>query len=192
MAAIAQGSMEDSGWTADHASAVQHSFRGSPVGEAAVNCLVIVVVLIGLVSNLPESEIKSRFMPLLGPVAGVTGLDQYWAMYAPNPPRRLEDMEVHVTMADGTDRVWTLPTYDPLFGVASQHRWRKIKESLVTEPSIRRDFAHWVVRQVARPQEHVERVYILLRTEDLSPPGVRASGDKGQEPLYDEILRGQP
>jgi hypothetical protein len=74
----------------------------------------------------------------------------------------------------------------------SQHRWRKIKESVVSEPSIRRDFAHWVVRQVATPSEPAIRVYIILRTEVLPPPGVTGPGQTALEPLYDEILRGQP
>ena len=56
-------------------------------------------------------------------------------MYAPNPVRRLEVVEVHVTMADGSDRVWTLQRGDLVIGPFTWYRWQKLKEQLVREPA---------------------------------------------------------
>jgi hypothetical protein len=163
--------------------------QGSQIGEGAISALIAAVILIGVVSNMPASAIKQALAPTLTPIAVATGLDQFWGMYAPDPPSRLENLEVHVTMADGSDRVWTLPTqYDRVVGVAASHRWRKLKESLLSEPQIRPQFAHWVVHELTVPAERANRVYMILRAEVLPPPGTRVPGETGAEIIYDEDL----
>jgi hypothetical protein len=168
------------------------SFDGSPVGEGAVSAMIAVVLLIGVVWNMPESAIKRVLVPPLEPIAVSTGLDQYWTMYAPDPPQRLDKLEVHVTMADGGDRVWTIQPRDRIFGVGAHHRWRKLKESLASEPQIRAGWAHWVVRQLTGPSERPVHVSMILKTEVLPPPGVSGHGETGTETLYDEQLASTP
>ena len=168
-------------------------FKRSQIGEGAISALVVAVILIGVVSNMPASAIKAALAPTLTPIAVETGLDQFWGMYAPDPPSRLENLEVHVTMADGGDRVWTLPAqYDRVVGVAVSHRWRKLKESLLSEQQIRPQFAHWVVHELTGPSERVSRVQMILRTEVLPPPGTSGPGATGVETIYDEHLAGNP
>jgi hypothetical protein len=163
------------------------------MGEGAISALIAVIVLIGVVWNMPDSAIKQMLTPVLAPIALGTGLEQGWAMYAPNPPRRLENLEVHVTMATGGDRVWTLPASDDrVLGPVAAHRWRKLKESLFSQPEVRPQLAHWVVRELTGPSERAVRVYMILRTQDLPPPGTSGPGASGVEPLYDEILSGSP
>jgi hypothetical protein len=164
-------------------------FKISQIREGATSALIVTIILIGVVSNMPNSAIKAAVAPALTPIAVGAGLDQFWGMYAPDPPSRLEDLEVHVTMADGDDRVWTLPLkYDRVVGVAVSHRWRKLKESLMSEPQIRPQLAHWVVRQLTVPAERPARVYMPSRTEVLPPPGKRERGATGVDVLYDEDL----
>ena len=162
------------------------------VHEVAVSGLVALVLLIGVVWNLPSSPIQQTIAAGLQPVALGTGLDQRWQMYAPDPIRRIETVEVHVTMADGGDRMWTNPRGDPVIGPFTWYRWQKLKENLVRQPAIRADVAHWVVRELTRPGEVVQRVQMILRTEDLMPPGHDAPGAIGTETLYDEHLAGRP
>ncbi len=83
---------------------LQRRFESSAIGEALIGALVALILLVGIAWNLPASEIKNRLVPVLRPVATATGTDQVWQMYAPNPVRRLEVVEVHVTLADGNDR----------------------------------------------------------------------------------------
>ncbi|MDT5054626.1 MAG: hypothetical protein QOF66_2992 [Mycobacterium sp.] len=180
--------------TAAHGATVgrrsrESRFKGSQIREGAISALIATVILIGVVSNMPDSAIKAVLAPTLTPIAVGTGLDQFWGMYAPDPPSRLEDLEVHVTMADGGNRVWKLPTqYDRVVGVAVSHRWRKLKESLLSEPQIRPELAHWVVHQLTVPAERPIRVYMILRTEVLTPPGTSGRGATGVDTLYDEDL----
>ena len=184
--------------TAAHRAAVHplskgSLFKGSQIAEGAISGLIAAVILIGVVSNMPASAIKQALQPTLQPIAVATGLDQFWGMYAPDPPSRLETLDVHVTMADGGDRVWTLPAqYDPVVGVAASHRWRKLKESLLSEQQIRPQFAHWVVHELTGPSERVSRVQMILRTEVLPPPGTSGPGATGVETIYDEHLAGNP
>jgi hypothetical protein len=154
--------------------------------------LVSVIVLIGVVWNLPESEVKRRLAPILRPVASAVGLEQSWKMYAPEPIRRFELLEVHVTMADGTDRVWTDWRANPASLAPSWYRWQKLKEQAPREPSIQAGLAHWVTRRLTSASEHPVRVQIILRTEDLPPPGGTGPMATGVETVYNEVLDRRP
>lgn len=176
-------------------AAVQRRVGASPfvklVVEGVVGALVALIVLIAVVSNLPAgSALKQSLEPVLTPIAMATGLEQYWSMYAPNPPQRLEELEVHVLMADGADRVWTLPLdQDPVVGVAVSHRWRKLRETLYGDARSRPALAHWVVNQVSGPSQHAVAVQIIVHTQTLPAPGQGGRGNTGTEILYQEDLR---
>lgn len=162
----------------------------SRIRAIATSAMIVVILGIGVVWNLPDAAISRALWPPLRSVAFAVGLDQNWSMYAPNPPQRQEDIEVHVVMADGSDKVWTLPRLNPVFGVAFSHRWRKFKEGLLTDPQLRPDFVHWVVREMAGPGDRPVRVDMLLQTEELLPPGVGGRGRTAVESLYSEELTG--
>jgi hypothetical protein len=113
-------------------------------------------------------------------------------MYAPEPISRLETVDVHVTMADGGDRVWTNQRGDRVIGPFAWYRWQKLKENAPREPDIRAGIANWVVRELTEPAEHAVRVQMILRTELLPPPGEVGPGTTTVETLYDETLSGRP
>jgi hypothetical protein len=162
----------------------------SRIREAAISVVVVLVLAIGVVWSLPNSAIKKAVAPLLEPIGLVVGLDQNWSLFAPTPPQRQENIEVHVAMASGADKIWTFPSRNQIFGVAYTHRWRKLKESLLTTPQIRSDFVHWVVRQSTAPGDRPVHAEMLLRTEDIPPPGVEGQGQAGVQTLYSEDLTG--
>ncbi|WP_139797966.1 hypothetical protein [Mycobacterium noviomagense] len=153
--------------------------------------MVVLVLVTGVVWSLPDAEVKRRLMPVLQPVASATGLEQNWRMYAPEPLRRLEYVEVRVTMADGAQRVWTNPRGDRVVGAFSWYRWQKAKENLVRQPASRIGLAHWVVHRLTGRGERPVRVQMTLRTELLPPPGADGPRTTGTEILYDETLTGQ-
>ena len=157
-----------------------------------ISGLVVVVLITGVVWSLPDAEFKRRLMPVLQPVASAAGLEQSWRIYAPEPPRRLEFLEVRVTMADGVQRVWTNPRGDRVVGAFAWYRWQKVKENLVHEPASRAGVAHWVVHRLTGSSERAARVQMILRTESLPPPGTDGSPTLGEEILYDENLASGP
>lgn len=155
-----------------------------------IGALVALILLVGIAWNLPTSEIKNRLVLVLRPVATATGTDQVWQMYAPNPVRRLEVVEVHVTTADAGDRVWALQRGDLVIGPFTWYRWQKLKEQLVRKPAIRAEFARWVVRELAPPPAQPTFVEMTLRTTDMPPPGENSVPATALETLYAEDLTG--
>jgi hypothetical protein len=167
-------------------------FEGSLVGEALISGLVAVVILVGVVWNLPESEVKRTLTPPLRPIASAAGLQQGWRMYAPEPISGLETVEVRVEMADGSDRLWTWRPGGRLVGPFAWYHWQKLKEQAIREPQSRAGIAHWVVRELTTPAERPVRVQMTFRNEHLPPPGKDAPRTVTVETLYDEILGGRP
>jgi len=166
--------------------------RRDRLREALISGLIATILLIGIVWNLPDSAIKRALMPALEPIALETGLDQRWQMYAPDPIRRLETVEVRVTMADGGERVWTQPRGGLVTGPFAWYHWQKLKENAVREPGIRAGIAQWVARTLTEPSARAVRVQMILRTQDLPPPGHDGPTATTTETLYDEDLSGRP
>jgi hypothetical protein len=169
---------------------LQQRIEESRVGEVVISGLLVVFLIVGLVVNLPDSPIRRAVQPAAEPLAVSTGLDQGWAMYA-NPSRRVDTVDVHVTMADGQDRVWTFR--DGERGVGWWDRWIMMSLATVADSTLRPQLAHWVVRQVAAPGERPVAVAVVLRTETLTAPG-DSDGDGSRRPtatkiLYQESLR---
>ncbi|WNG92678.1 hypothetical protein [Mycobacterium sp. ITM-2016-00318] len=180
-------------WAVNHTkSAARQQFDRSMFGQAVISGLVAVILLIGVAWNLPESAIKRALLPVLAPVAQSVGLEQVWKMYAPDVIRQLEYTEVQVTMDDGTTRKWVNPSGDKLIGPFAWYHWQKLKENIPRDPAMQPDLAHWVVRELTDPSETPVRVQIIMRTEQLPPPGVRHERIVGAETLYDEHLIGRP
>jgi hypothetical protein len=178
-------------WIVDRVSASQQKITNPLLGEAVISGLVSVFLLIGVVWSLPNSEIKRGLTPILRPIASAAGLDQSWRMFAPEPIRRLETVEVRVTMADRAERVMTLAGGGLVTESLSWYRWQKLKEQSVRRPASRAEIAHWVVIVLTDPAEHPVRVEMILRTELLPPPGKDGPTTPAVETLYDEALTGR-
>lgn len=165
-------------------------FEKSFVGEVVISALVTTAVLIAVVWNLPDSEIRRSATATLTPLATSTGLEQVWTMYAPEPIVRTEVLEVHVTMADGGDRMWTFDRDAYRGGPLFWYHWQKFKEQTIRLEHIRAGLAEWVVDQLTTPDEDPVRVQILFRTRDLAAPGQGLAPTTQVETLYDRRLGG--
>lgn len=152
-------------------SALGVRFERSAAGEYVISVLVCVVVLIGVVWNLPPSYLKRSLVEPLRPVAESTGLQQKWSMYAPDPTSVRKTLEVRVTMAGQGDKTWTFRPGDPVIGSFRWYHWQKAKEQLIRNPDAIPEFAHWVIRELIVPGDRPEHVEVLLRSEPLRPPG---------------------
>ncbi len=173
-------------------SGLGQRFERSAVGEAIISGTVTLIVLIGVVWNLPDSPIKRTMAPTLRPIAAATGLQQNWQMYAPEPISRLEDMQVRVWMADGSERAWTWHRGDRVIGPFAWYHWQKLKEQAIRVPPSRPGIAHWVVRELTTPAERPVRVQILFRNQPLPAPGEDDPKTVTVETIYDEVLNGRP
>lgn len=165
-------------------------FETSFLGEVVISVAVTAIVLIAVVWNLPDSEIRRSAMPTLTPLAATAGLEQIWSMYAPDPIRRTEILEVHVTMADGSDRVWTFQSGDYVGGPLFWYHWQKLKEQVIRQPDTRAGLADWVVHQQTGPDNHAVRVQVVFRAVDLVAPGQDTPPATSVETLYQRTLEG--
>lgn len=141
--------------------------RTRRAGDIAISVMVALLVVVAVVGSLPDSAIKDTLAPMLQPLTRATGLDQSWGVFSPNPPRKLTEVEVHVIMSDGEDRVWRLDADRSLPG----YRWRKLKEEVIRHNKLRPGLAKYVVREVTEPGERAVRVLMVVQTETLPLPG---------------------
>jgi hypothetical protein len=167
-------------------------FETTVVGEALISALVTAALIIAVVWNLPDSDIKRSAQPALKPLAVTSGTDQVWTMYSPDPIRRIEIFEIHVTMADGSDRMWSFSQGDRVMGQFHWYHWQKLKEQAIREPGIRAGLAMWVVRHLTTEGEHPQRVQMILHAEELLPPGKAGVPAVEKQTLYETNLTGRP
>lgn len=172
----------------DAISGFGQRFERSLPGEALISGLVFVLILIGVVWNLPDSHVKRALIPTLNPIAAASGLQQSWSMYAPEPVPALETVLVRVTMADDSERVWTWQRGDRIIGHLSWYRWHKLKEQSVRQPASRPGLARWVVGELTSPVEQPVRVQMIFRNEMLPLPGQDGPRTVTDETLFDETL----
>ena len=169
---------------------VQERAERTLFGQALISAVIVIVLTTGIVWCLPDSVLKRKMQPVVEPLAMIAGLDQYWGVFAPNPPQRVDTIDVHVMFADGRDVVWNIPRGDPVVGQYSWYHWQKIKENLVRYPGIRASFCRWVAGEVAGSGATADRVRMVLRTVTLPPPGTSVPAVTSTTVLYDGTLTG--
>ena len=150
-----------------------------------ISGFILTALAIAVVWSMPDSAVKKTVAPVLAPIAATTGLEQSWKMFSPNPPRRVTDVVVIVALSTGEKRVWQFEPDRSVVNSFHWDRWRKMKEQLMNEKSIRRDFASWVVREITEPNERPVRVSIVQFSKSLPAPGTDGPIKKETALLYD-------
>ncbi|WP_185976272.1 hypothetical protein [Mycolicibacterium sp. 018/SC-01/001] len=164
----------------------------SPAGECLISVLVSVVVLIGIVWNLPASHLRERLVEPLQPIAESTGLQQKWSMYAPDPISVVETLEVRVEMAEGGVRTWTSERTHPAISSLQWYHWQKLKEQLIRNNAAMPDFVRWVVGELTSPGERPVRATVLVHREALQAPGAHRPGMVTVRTVYRSEVRAVP
>jgi hypothetical protein len=149
----------------------------SETGRLVISAFVLVVVVC-LVANAIPDTVATR--PLGRPVAslfGVTGLDQGWGLFAPNPRRQQIDVSARVEFADGSAAVWRIPRGGPVIAASRDYRWRKWMEHVVfaRSPEVARRGGRYAARAVADGRRPV-RVVVTRRSRLLPKFGKTTGG----------------
>ncbi|MDQ4133915.1 MAG: hypothetical protein M3179_12095 [Actinomycetota bacterium] len=149
---------------------MQERLESSVVGRVLLSIL-IVVVLAGVISwNLPgESDLGRRSQYRLKPVVNAVGLDQTWAVFAPDPPRQEFELEARIAYADGTERVWRVPTGNPIVGAYRDYRWLKWAEWVTggAHVLLMKPAAAWIARQERLAGRQPVSVTLVRQVFDL-------------------------
>ena len=143
---------------------MQERVEASPLGRKVLSVFLAVTVGAIVLWNLPTSELRELAVPVVQPYVNAAGLDQRWNLFAPNPPQRTHQVVARIEYADGSQAEWRSPRND---------RWRKWLGVIRNGHSRRlwKPTAAWIAGHHDDGGRRTERVELVLRHQDLLPPG---------------------
>jgi hypothetical protein len=159
---------------------VGERFEASTVGRVVLTALMAVLAVAVLAWNLPAGPPRDAVRPSAAHVLYPIGLDQDWALFAPDPRAFSVGVYARVTYTDGRERRYVPPHNGYLLAPYRTYRWQKYVERLRAD-----DFSSlWepTARWIARDSGPGVRKVVLVRTfRDVVVPG---SGE-------DRVARGE-
>jgi hypothetical protein len=173
---------------------VGDQLEGRPRHRLAISVLIVLILLTLLATNAPDSAIKSALLGAARPFILVTGLDQRWGVFAPNPRTETSNVIARVERADGT--VGTYPL-DASAGISEywNYRWLKYGEQLWIGTASDREraaFARWVADQDRDAGHQPARVALIRITRPNLPPGPGPdAGSWSEVPFFTETVSGR-
>jgi hypothetical protein len=158
----------------------QARLERSPLVRAALS-VVVVLFLVGLVqTNLRPSYLKDRLGRVTSHYVNAVGLDQNWALFAPEPRKFTLGLAALVTRADGRTTLWKTPRGDNVTGGYWDYRWLKWVEYAVDDghKDLWVPAAAYIARDASRPRNPVTKVVLLRRETPNNPPGQKVETGK--------------
>ena len=158
---------------------------GTPRRRLVTSAFIVLTLLAIGVSIMPSSEVKSEALTVARPYLGVTGLDQSWGVFSPDPRRYTSSVRTIVERADGTTAVIGHPD-----GAGLAEYWDYRRRLLLTQLSALgrvedySPYARWVADQDRAAGHQPVRVSLVRRSALLAPPG--PGPDRG--PWTDKVL----
>ena len=144
--------------------------ESSAVGQAVIAafCVLLVVVVLGW--NLPAGRPHDRALRYLGPVTQGIGLEQDWALFAPDPRSYGVGVYATLTYSDGHTSRWEPPHNGLLVSPYRTYRWQKYVERLRADEYIGlwEPTARWLARTHG---PGVVKVVLTRTWHDAATPG---------------------
>jgi hypothetical protein len=155
-------------------SDLQSRVESSRIGRAAISGFVVLTLVAIAAINLPSSALRADLLVAGQPYLNAIGLDQGWALFAPDPRREVIGLKAVVRYEDGTSATWTIPNDDPVVGTYRDYRWRKWMENVIMDENrgLWRPAALWAAREEARPDRREFDVTLVRLEASLRPPGM--------------------
>ena len=142
-----------------------------------ISAFLIVTLLALVATNMPsDSKIRREILRPGQTYLNATGLDQVWAVFAPDPRRLVLGMEARIRYADGTRHVWDIPRGNDVIDSYWDYRWQKWMENVIVDASrnrLARRTAEFVARRERERGKRPVRVTLVRRWRDLRPPGTK-------------------
>jgi hypothetical protein len=148
-------------------------FETSTAGQAVLSALMLVLIAGVLLWNLPPGPPRDAVRPTAGTVLQAVGLEQDWALFAPDPRGFGVGVYATVTHRDGRVATWRPPHNGLLVTPYRTYRWQKYVERLRADDyaGLWAPTARWVATQ-AGPD--VTRVVLTRTFRDVAVPGAGA------------------
>jgi hypothetical protein len=133
---------------------------------------VFLALFVGVLvtDNVPIQSVRRSVGSVEDKVLGLTGAQQVWGMFAPDPPIRAGEMLVRFYYRDGSVGTWRLPRRSSLVGSYSDYRWQKLGENAINRDPVGSSLLAWAAEHRAgtKPIEHAD---LIRRDYAIVPPG---------------------
>ena len=150
-------------------------FERSTAGRVLLTVVMVVLAVAVLIWNLPAGRPREELRPAAARVLLPLGLDQDWALFAPDPRGFSVGVYARLRYADGRERIVTPPHNGKVLSPYRTYRWQKYVERLRADDyqSLWEPTARWLA------DEHgpgVTQVVLVRTFRDAAVPGV--TGDR--------------
>lgn len=144
--------------------------EASVLGQAVISVAMVVVIVSVVLWNLPSGPPRDAVRPTVGPVVQALGLEQDWALFAPEPRAFGVGVYATITHRGGRTEIWRPPHNGLLLSPYRNYRWQKYVERLraddysgTWEPT-----ARWIARESG---PDVVKVVLTRTFRDVAVPG---------------------
>ena len=123
------------------------------MGRVVLTLLMAVLAVAVLIWNMPAGKPRDALRPAAAHVLYPVGLDQDWALFAPDPRTFSVGVYARITYADGRERVRVPPHNGHLLAPYRTYRWQKYVERLRADDysSLWEPTARWIARDAVVP-----------------------------------------
>ncbi|MGB8650249.1 MAG: hypothetical protein WCD35_06270 [Mycobacteriales bacterium] len=144
--------------------------ESSSAGQLLLSAVMVVLVVCVALWNLPAGRPREAVRPVVGTVVQTVGLEQDWALFAPDPRGFSVGVLATVTHRDGRIQTWVPPHNGLLLSPYRTYRWQKYVERLRADDdaAMWEPTARWVARQAG---DDVVRVVLTRTFRDVQAPG---------------------
>ena len=142
----------------------------SGIGQALLSALMVVVIATLLLWNLPAGRPHDKAQQVVGPIVQAMGLEQDWALFAPDPRSFSVGVIADLTYRDGHSVRWEPPRNGLLLSPYRTYRWQKYVERLRADDyaGLWEPTARWIAREAGGD---VVKVVLTRTFRDVLKPG---------------------
>jgi hypothetical protein len=144
----------------------------SPAAQGVLTIAMAAVMGSVVLWNLPAGRPHDAVRPVVGPVVQGLGLEQDWALFAPDPRGYSVGVYATITHRDGRVETWVPPHNGLLLAPYRTYRWQKYVERLRADDygNLWEPTARWIARQHG---SDVTKVVLTRTFQDAQAPGSR-------------------
>ena len=125
-----------------------------------------------LLWNLPAGRPREAVRPVVDRVVNASGMEQDWALFAPNPRSYSVGIYATITHRDGRVETWVPPHNGLLLAPYRTYRWQKYVERLRGDDysNIWKPSALWIAREHG---SDVTKVVLTRTFQEAQVPGTK-------------------
>lgn len=146
-------------------------FESSTAGRVLLSLVMAILAVAVLIWNLPAGKPRDAVRPAAAHVLLPIGLDQDWALFAPEPRAFSVGVFARLTYADGRTRTRIPPHNGHLLAPYRTYRWQKYVERLRADDysNLWEPTARWLAGDSG---PNVTKVELVRTFQDVRTPGV--------------------